>query len=135
MEIDPPLVAHGQATEAIEPGQRALDDPAVTPKALARVNATACDARDNAACAAHRTMPQRVIALVGVQLTRVSAWPAASPTGLPDWPEGRPASLRAGASHARWPPRASPRGGDPSRRPQHGASCPVCRDPSASDRS
>ena len=44
MDVGAPLVAHGQAAEAVEPGQGALDHPAVAAQPLAGVDALAGDA-------------------------------------------------------------------------------------------
>jgi len=43
MNIRPPFIAHFQAPIAWEPGQRALDDPAMPTQALACVNTPARD--------------------------------------------------------------------------------------------
>src|SRR5262245_10880415 len=43
MDVRPALIADGQPPEAVEPGQRALDDPAVPTEALAGVDALAGD--------------------------------------------------------------------------------------------
>lgn len=45
MDIDTALVAHAQSLLTVEPSQRALDDPAVTPEFLAGLNAAAGDPR------------------------------------------------------------------------------------------
>ena len=45
VEVGTPLVAYGEAAEAGEPGQGALDDPAVATKALAGLDAASGDAR------------------------------------------------------------------------------------------
>jgi hypothetical protein len=51
MDVGAPFVAHSQAPEAGQPGEGALDHPAVTAESLARVDALAGDADPDAAAA------------------------------------------------------------------------------------
>lgn len=51
MDVGPSLVADGQAAKAVEPSQRALDDPTVAAQTLAAVEAAPGAAGDNAAAA------------------------------------------------------------------------------------
>ena len=73
MDIGTSLVAHRETTEAIEPGQRAFDHPAMAAQALTRLNATSRDARDNAALAAGQATACIVVALVGMQFGGTAA--------------------------------------------------------------
>ena len=82
MQIGTALVADGQATEAIEPGQRAFDHPAMPTQPLARVDASPGDARDDTALATGSTAAWVIIALIRVQLGRTSARSAPTPTRL-----------------------------------------------------
>lgn len=79
MEIIPPLIAHLQASEAIEPTQGPLHDPAMPPQPLARFDPASRDSRDNTAFAQLLPIRPRVIRLVGVQFhgtpSRTTAWP------------------------------------------------------------
>lgn len=51
MDIHPPLVAHPQSPELIEPGHRALDHPAMSAQPLAGLHALARDASRDPALA------------------------------------------------------------------------------------
>jgi DNA helicase II / ATP-dependent DNA helicase PcrA len=84
MDVGPPLIAHRQPAEAAQPRQRALDDPAVPAEPLARLDAAARDARDDAAPPAGDATARVVVTLVGMQLGRAPSGTAASPTRLPD---------------------------------------------------
>src|SRR5215212_6532846 len=81
MDIGAALIAHRQPTKAVEPGQRALDHPAVTTQALAGVDALARDADPDVSTAQRRAAARDVVALVGVQLPWALAAP---PVGLPN---------------------------------------------------
>ena len=70
MQISTPLIAHGQPTEAIEPGQRPLHDPPVPSEALAGLHAAAGDPWEDAPLPAGSTTARVVVALIGVQLVR-----------------------------------------------------------------
>jgi hypothetical protein len=109
MDVSPVLVADLQAPEAVEPGERSFDHPAVASQAALRLDTTAGDAGDDAALAQGQTEVTVVVTLVGMELVR-------SATG--------PASNRARSRRS-----PGPRAGCRGRRPQDGASCPVCRDP------
>jgi hypothetical protein len=52
MDVRAPLVAHFEAAEAVEPGERTLHDPPESAQALARLDAAASDAWNDA------TLPQ-----------------------------------------------------------------------------
>jgi hypothetical protein len=70
MDIRSPLIAHAQAAEVIEPGQRALNDPPMAAQAHAGVDALAGDAHLDVATAQGPTAARIVIALVGMELVR-----------------------------------------------------------------
>jgi len=76
MDIDPPLVANGEPTEAGEPAERALYHPTMPAQPLARFDTTPGDARDDAALAAGCPATVEVIPFVRVQLRRAPAWAA-----------------------------------------------------------
>jgi hypothetical protein len=69
-DVEPALVADGQPPEAGEPGQGALDHPAVPTQALAALHPAPRDARDYPPPAAGAAATAVVIAFVGVQLAR-----------------------------------------------------------------
>lgn len=75
MDVRTPLVAHLEPTEPIEPGQRALHDPAVAPQSLTGLNATPRDARDDATPAQCLPTPRIIVALISMQFYRTVAWP------------------------------------------------------------
>ncbi len=68
MHVCAPVVAHRQAAELSEPGEGALDLPAVASEPFGVVDTAPSDARDDAAGAALPTAPAMVISLVGVEL-------------------------------------------------------------------
>lgn len=85
MDIRPPFVADGQPAVLAEPGQGALDDPAVPAQLLTGVNAFASDADPDVALGQGATTARDVVGLVGMQLV----WPlAAMPVGLRDGRHG-----------------------------------------------
>ena len=131
MDVGAALVADGQAAEAVEPGERALDHPAVATERCAGVDALAGDADPDVAPAQRRAAARDVVALVGVQLGRALAPP---PVGLLDRRDGIEQRPRRRPSRGGWPRSGARRAGCRPGRPQHGASCPVCRDPSGSAR-
>src|SRR5262249_28758786 len=67
VDVRPALVAHLEAPEAIEPRERALDHPPISPEALARVEATPRNPRDDSPCAQRLPAPPEIIALVRMQ--------------------------------------------------------------------
>jgi hypothetical protein len=85
MDIGAPLVAHGEAPLAGEPGERALDDPAVAPEALTTVDAHAGNPDSDVAAAQRLAAAEDVVALIGVQLGGTLAPP---PVGLRDGRDG-----------------------------------------------
>jgi len=68
MNIGPSLVADGQAAEATQPGQGALDHPAMSPQPRARVDALAGDTNLDMATAQRLPTARIIVAFVGVQL-------------------------------------------------------------------
>lgn len=82
MEIRSSLIADGQAAEAIEPRQGALDDPAMPSQPLPRLDAPASDAREDAALAAGGATAWIVVALVGVQFVWAATRSASSTVRL-----------------------------------------------------
>jgi hypothetical protein len=79
MQISPSLLVDSEPAEAIEPGKRALELPAVAPKALARLDALAGDTREDAPRTTSGVTARIIVALVGVQLRRALAGPPSSP--------------------------------------------------------
>ena len=73
MDIGAPFIANRQPTIAVEPGQGALDHPAVTTESFAGVDALAGDADPNVATAQGVAAAGVVIPFVGMQL----GWPLA----------------------------------------------------------
>lgn len=70
MYVEPALVADGQAAEAVDPCECALDDPSVLAQPLAALDATTCDPVFDPAPKAGATAAAVVIGLIGVQLVR-----------------------------------------------------------------
>ena len=76
VDVGAPLVAHAQATKAVEPGEGALDYPAVGAKTLRTVLPAPGDAGDDPTRSQRRPAASVVVALVGVQLLGPVAWPS-----------------------------------------------------------
>jgi hypothetical protein len=81
VDISPPLVAHLEPTEAVEPRKRALHHPPKPSQPLARFDAAPCNPRDDAARPQCAPTSGVVIALVSVQLRGALA----RPSPLPLW--------------------------------------------------
>ena len=94
VDVSAPLARDGQAAEAVEPGQRALHDPAVPAQPLAAVDATSREAVGDRAGAAFRSAPAVVAGLVGVERVRALARTATAVTHLRHGGRGVDASLR-----------------------------------------
>src|SRR5258706_8374894 len=77
MDVSPVLVADLQAPEAVEPGERPFDHPAVASQAVLGLDTTAGDAGDDAALAQGQTEVTVVVTLVGMELVRSATGPAA----------------------------------------------------------
>src|SRR5689334_4144337 len=78
MDVVAALIADDEAAEAVEPGQCALGDPAMSAKFFAAVDAAPGDPRSDAALAARSATEAMIVGLVGVQLVRPASWPAAA---------------------------------------------------------
>ncbi len=78
MDVSPVLVADLQAPEAVEPGERPFDHPAVASQAVLGLDTTAGDAGDDAALAQGQTEVTVVVTLVGMELVRSATGPASS---------------------------------------------------------
>ena len=76
MNIRPAFVADFQAAKLVQPGQGALDDPAMAAQFLAAVDAAPCDPGQDAMLLQPEPVGAAVIAFIGVQLRRT---PAGSP--------------------------------------------------------
>src|SRR5829696_9572834 len=68
MDISPAFIADREATIAVEPGQRALDHPAMATEPLTGVDPFARDADTDVARGQGPAAARNVVALVGVQL-------------------------------------------------------------------
>lgn len=78
VDVEPALVADGEAAEAVDPGECALDDPPVLAQPLAALDATARNPVFDPAPEAGAAAAAMIIGLVGVQLV----WPATRPARL-----------------------------------------------------
>jgi len=72
------FIAKGEATKPVEPGERALDDPAEHAKAAAVGRAATAEDRSNAAGGEAITMRLRIVATVALQDVGPSARPSAA---------------------------------------------------------
>jgi hypothetical protein len=75
VDIGTAFVADGQPSEAVEPGEGALHDPAVATELVAPVHAAPGDARLDAAHVAGAAAAPVVVGLVGMQSGGAAAWP------------------------------------------------------------
>lgn len=73
MNVLTTLVANGKAAVLVEPGEAALDDPAMAAEPVARVDAAPGDAAGDAALGQRLTAARKVVPLVGVQLVGPAA--------------------------------------------------------------
>lgn len=78
MNVDSALKASTQLAEGSQPGMRALDHPAMVPKPVVALDATASNACRDAQLAQVSAAAREVVALVRMQF----AWPAARPAAL-----------------------------------------------------
>jgi hypothetical protein len=76
VDVEPAFVTDGQAAEAVDPCECALDDPSVLAQPLAALDATARDPVFDPAPEAGAAAAAMIIGLVGVQLVRPAARPA-----------------------------------------------------------
>jgi hypothetical protein len=93
MDVGTSLVADGKAAEAMEPRNRPLDDPSVPTEALAVLDASARDARSDAAGTTDHPTEDVVVGLVGVKLVRARARSAAADLDRRQLVEHRPEHL------------------------------------------
>jgi hypothetical protein len=77
MNVGTPFVTNAQAAIAIEPRERALNDPPMPAEPFAAFNPAPRDARRDASFAQLLAQRFRVIRLVGVQLLRAFTWSTA----------------------------------------------------------
>jgi hypothetical protein len=75
-DVGTAFITDGDAAEACKPGQGSLDHPSVPAEALAALDATSGDARDDRSLAQRLAAVGEVVSLVGVQLGRSPSWPA-----------------------------------------------------------
>ena len=76
MHTGPALVAHGQPTEPMEPGQRALDDPPGAPEPATVVGAPLGELRPDATTVEHVTVGLGVVGAVPLDQRRLPHRPA-----------------------------------------------------------
>jgi hypothetical protein len=70
VDVEPALVADGQAAEAVDPGECALDDAPVLTQLLAALDATARDPVFDPAPEAGTAAAAMIVGLVGMQFVR-----------------------------------------------------------------
>jgi hypothetical protein len=88
-DVGASLVADGQASEPVEPGQGAFDDPVMAPQTPAAPDAAPGDPIADAALAQVAMAARQVIGFVGGELVR-------SPAGRPrPWRAGGTASINS----------------------------------------
>jgi len=78
MNVDAALEASPQLAECSQPGVRALDHPAMTPKPIIALDAAPGNTRPDAQLAQVGAATGKVIALVGMQLVRPASGPTAT---------------------------------------------------------
>ena len=76
MDVGAAFVARAQPFEGVQPGEAALDHPAVSAQAGAVGDAAAGDPRGDAPGAQPSAVDVVVVAAVGEQLPRLASWPA-----------------------------------------------------------
>jgi hypothetical protein len=84
-EVHPPLVADAEAAAAEQPGEAALDHPAVPPEPLTGVDSPTGNPRQDATRSQRTAEGRGVVCLVGVQLGRALA----GPSWFSSWPDDR----------------------------------------------
>ena len=75
VDVVAPLIADDQTTHLVEPGDAALDDPAVPAQSLGGLDAWPRDSALDPTPTQHALVPSRAVALVGVQLLGSAAGP------------------------------------------------------------
>lgn len=74
MDVGASFVADDEASEPVDPGEAALDDPTMGPELLAALNTSPCDAVLDAPATARLATSSSVVGLVGVQLAGPATW-------------------------------------------------------------
>ena len=85
MDVCSPLIAHHQAAEVVQPGQRAFDDPSESAELRRGFDTAPRDARHDASNATRGPTSPVVVRLIGVKLRRPSSPTSSS---LPDRLDG-----------------------------------------------
>ena len=67
MDVGAPLVADRKPAEAVQPGQRALDDPSVPPQPFAGLHASSCDPGPDRSGTTLGPAAAMIVGLVGMQ--------------------------------------------------------------------
>ena len=80
VDVGAPLIADGEAAEAIEPSERALDNPAVSAQPLARLHASSCNPGRDGAGATLLAAATVIVGFVRMELLRA---PAGSTSAVP----------------------------------------------------
>ena len=75
-DVSSPFITDGDAAEAGEPSERALDYPSVPSQVFAALDATSGDAWNDRPPTQYLPAVGEVVALVGVQLGRAAPWAA-----------------------------------------------------------
>ena len=115
MNVGPSLVSDSEAAEFGEPGECALDDPAMLSEMTAALNALPGNAMLDAAFGASPATAGIVIPFVGMQLAGPMAWSAMLATNVRNGVEQRvehPAVMDVRAAEAHCQGNASPVGDD-----------------------
>jgi len=81
MNIRVSLISDAQSSKAVQPCEGALDDPAVSPQTLTRLDAASRNAGQDAALTSSGSAAREVVALVGMDLGRAMPWVSTA------WPE------------------------------------------------
>jgi hypothetical protein len=77
MDVDPAFVSNGEPSAFVEPGEAALDDPAVATEFLAGLNAAPGDAGLDLTAQTSAAAATVIVGFVGVQLIRPAPWSTA----------------------------------------------------------
>ncbi len=75
VDVAASFVSDGEAAETVQPGEGPLNDPTVTSKLLAALDAASCDASLDAPVFAGLAASTEVVGLVGMQLGRSASGP------------------------------------------------------------
>ncbi len=74
MDVGASLVADGEASEPVDPGEAALDDPAMVPELLAALHTSPCNSVLDAPTTARLAAPASIVDLVRVQPVGSAPW-------------------------------------------------------------